>query len=162
MRAFVREDFALFIEGVGFCDIKRLKVDLDGTLGLDEEGTTVTGHYFAVVQAGTDTPPHLPSLSFYIPALVPCCGWSPETRLVLIYSPSLYCPLPDCFCNGEIFLLPFSLFGSSIRYKARKQNENRRPNIRTSTTLIHCLTVCSFTAAFLFPTMSSSRRICMQ
>lgn len=81
-------DTAGFIEGVGLGDIKWVKVDLDGTLGLGWEGNTVKGHYSSVVQALADTlyPPPFP---LCLPAQVPCRGWSPETRLGLIYSPSL-------------------------------------------------------------------------
>lgn len=91
--ALVCMDMTGFIEGVGLCDIKWVKVELDGTLGPGGEGHTVKGHYSSVVQALADTLHHpLPSLSLCLSTQFPCRGWSPETRLGLIYSPSLLSP----------------------------------------------------------------------
>lgn len=59
--------------------------------GPSAEGHTVKGHYISVVRAFVDTL-HLHPPPLCLPALFPCRGWSPETRLGLIYSPSLLSP----------------------------------------------------------------------
>lgn len=104
--------------------IKWVEVVVDGTLGPGGEGPTVRGHYSSVVQVLADTLRPLLSVSLCLSALFPCSGWSPETGLGLIYSPSLpsYAWLPLQWRN---FLSPLSLLQQQRWGEGRQSSEMR-------------------------------------
>lgn len=130
-----------FIEGVGLCDIKWVKADLDSTLGLGGEGHTVKGHYSSVVQALADTlhPPPFSRSVFLHYSLAAGGHQRPDWGWFIL---PLSCPLPDCLCNGEISFLslplslsPFTAAAAAVLKQGKQGNENREANIRTSTSL---------------------------